>query len=95
MQNWEIFDDPKDAKWHFDQCKLVLGTETKNIPIIKNTINFSRNFASSLRSVTSDNSSTSFPPSTEVKTTVNNYVCYERKGRPTVNGYYTVNISNT
>ena len=53
VQNWEIFDDPKDAKWHFDQCKFVLGTETKNIAIIQKPIKFTGKFTSTVQSLDS------------------------------------------
>uniref|UniRef100_H2YMW0 Uncharacterized protein n=1 Tax=Ciona savignyi TaxID=51511 RepID=H2YMW0_CIOSA len=63
-----IGDDPTAAKWHFESCELVLGTDERNVPIssfngAKNKLKFTHDikrqtdFDSGIGSMTSSHSS--------------------------------------
>ena len=47
VMEWKELDNPKDRKWHFKDCPLVLGAETRNMPILQKPIIFEGNVDSS------------------------------------------------
>uniref|UniRef100_H2YMW1 Uncharacterized protein n=1 Tax=Ciona savignyi TaxID=51511 RepID=H2YMW1_CIOSA len=68
VESWMIGDDPTAAKWHFESCELVLGTDERNVPIssfngAKNKLKFTHDikrqtdFDSGIGSMTSSHSS--------------------------------------
>ena len=45
--DWKIFDNPKETKWHSDDCVMAVGKDERNIPIIAKSIVWAKSFPSS------------------------------------------------